>query len=142
MDGNIVYQSICPYDYCTDQPNVSLEIKRALLIQMHSVHLTVPEFYVVHASKENFSLSESSSACIDCTWHPSMYLSWYIIGQLLYGVALIVLITLTNWTITDGTLSGLIFYANIFKLNMFLFLPHQFNGITVIILALNMNFHS
>ena len=61
--------------------------------------------------------------------------------QLLCGVALIALLTLANWTITDGTFSGLLFYANIFKLNMFVFLPHRFNAIAVIMSVINLDFH-
>ena len=140
LRGHVVYQTQCPFDYCKDV-SVNLAIDEHSSFNPNRQCFPNRHGILCGACKEGFSLSASSSDCIDCSKHPTWYLVGYILGQLFSGVALIMLLTVANWTITDGTLSGLLFYANIFRLNMFLFFPHRFNAITVIISIMNLEFH-
>ena len=138
MVEDIVYQEECPYDYCREEV-VKLKLTNGTFdpnaqCSPHRVGLLCGE------CAEGYSLSASSSACIDCTSHAAAYLAGYIVGRLLLGIALLFLLTACNWTVTDGTLSGLLFYVNIFKMNSFIFLPHRFNALTVLLSWMNLDF--
>ena len=139
-EAEVVYQNECPFNYCNENK-----------IPMHIVKDTFDSDkqcspnrtgFLCGACVENFSISASSpSFCMDCTGHSSVYVVLYVVGQLCYGIALVLLLTIGNWTITDGTMSCFIFYANIFKLNMFLFFPNRLNVITVILSLVNLDFY-
>lgn len=138
VDGHIVYQGECPYDYCKEGA-VELKIVNGTFDadeQCSSNRAGV----LCGKCKHGFSLSSASSACIDCTDHPSVYLAVYIIGKLLFGIGLVFLLTLCNLTITSGTISGLLFYANIFQMNNYVFVPYRFNVLTIILSWVNLDF--
>lgn len=138
VDGHIVYQGECPYDYCKDGP-VELKIVDGTFDPDGQCALNRAGV-LCGKCKPGFSLSATSSACIDCTHHPSVYLAVYIIGKLLFGLGLIFLLTACNLTITGGTISGLLFYANIFQMNSSVFVPHRFNVLTAILSWVNLDF--
>ena len=136
---DFVHQRECPYDYCSE-----------VVVQLKLVNGTFdsdkqcsPHRVGMLCGKceEGFSLSASSSACLNCTDHPSAYLAGYITGRLLIGVGLILLLTACNWTITSGTTATLLFYANVFKMNSFIFLPHRFNALTILLSWMNLDFY-
>ena len=138
VDGQIVYQGECPRDYCKEG-HVELEIVNATFDpdQQCSPNRSG---VLCGKCKPGFSLSATSSACLDCTHHPGLHLAVYIVGNLLFGLGLVFLLTLCNLTITSGTISGLLFYANIFQMNSSVFAPHQFNLLTAILSWVNLDF--
>ena len=82
---------------------------------MSSVPLTDLEYSVAHI-KEGFSQVLGSSRCFECS---NDYLSLLIP----FAIAGIVLLFVLNLTVSVGTINGLIFYANIVKINETIFFP-------------------
>ena len=138
VDGQIVYEGECPRDYCKEG-HVELEIVNGTFDpdQQCSPNRSG---VLCGKCKPGFSLSATSSACLDCTHHPGLHLAVYIVGNLLFGLGLVILLTLCNLTITSGMISGLLFYANIFQMNSSVFAPHQFNVLTAILSWVNLDF--
>ena len=136
---DIIYQGECPYDYCSD---VVVQLK-LVNDTFNSDKQCSPHRVgtLCGRCEEGFSLSASSSTCLNCTDHPSAYLAGYITGRLLLGVGLILLLTACNWTITSGTTATLLFYANVFKMNSFIFLPHRFNALTILLSWMSLDFY-
>ena len=71
------------------------------------------------ACKDNYSLILGTSHCKPCTSHHLVFLILFA----LMGIAMIFLLLLCNLTVAKGTLSGLVFYANIVGVNRTIFLP-------------------
>jgi len=83
-----------------------------------------------------YSLVLGSSHCKQCT---NIYLL-LLIPFALMGVALVFLLLVCKLTVATGTLSGLVFYANIVGVNQVIFLPEEFPALSVFIAWLNLNF--
>ena len=89
------------------------------------------------ACKENFSLVFGTSYCKECT-NSSLVL---LIPLALAGVALVFFLLVFKLTVATGTLSGLVFYANIIDPNHTIFLPvESTNPFSVFIAWLNLDF--
>ena len=115
--GVIVHQN-CPFGYCKQDPV--------------DVDLTNPDTQCAYnrsgtlcgACKLNFSLALGGSQCLlNCS---KQYLS-LLIPFALAGFALVFFIKILNLTVSQGTINGLIFYANIFAANQSIFFPAQHN---------------
>ena len=78
-----------------------------------------------------------SSRCIECT---NLHIIITII-VIVAGVVLVVLIYLLNLTVTNGTISGIIFYANIISINDSVFLENDnvFKPLKVFISFVNLD---
>ena len=116
----IIAHSSCPFDYCTlsevtfdiTEPDEQCAFGRSgLLCGECAIGL---------------SLLLGSNQCGDCT---NDYIS-LLIPFSLAGIALVALLILLNLTVSIGTINGLIFFANIVKLNEAVFFP---NGPIIII---------
>ena len=66
------------------------------------------------ACQSDLSLSLGSSHCICCPSHWPVSLAAIIIAAILAGIILVIFVLLFNLTVAVGTLSAIIFYANIF----------------------------
>ena len=81
-----------------------------------------------------FSLSLGSSRCITCPKLWPVTLAGIILGAAIGGIALVVLLLSFKLTVADGTLNGIIFYANIVGANVSIFLPlstPNFNAVVI-----------
>ena len=117
-NGVIVHQH-CPFGYCKQDPV--------------NVDLTNPDTQCAYdrsgilcgACKLNFSLALGGSQCLpdNCS---NKYLS-LLIPFALAGFALVFFIKILNLTVSQGTINGLIFYANIVAANRSIFSPAQHN---------------
>ena len=93
--------------------------------------------------KQNYSLGFGSSQCLRCHTDVSIV---RVIGLIavcaVAGVLLVVLLTLLNLTVAEGTLNGLIFYANILQVNQDIFFPPETHTrpLTAFIAWLNLDF--
>uniref|UniRef100_A0A1X7SY93 Uncharacterized protein n=1 Tax=Amphimedon queenslandica TaxID=400682 RepID=A0A1X7SY93_AMPQE len=107
---NIVYQ-YCPYDYCI-QSQVTFRLndsdKQCALNRSG---------LLCGRCDEGLSLMLGSNECGECT---NDYLS-LIIPFSLAGVILVILLLVLNLTVTVGTINGLLFFANVIKINQSLF---------------------
>ena len=81
------------------------------------------------------SLALGSNQCLPCS---SKYLS-ILIPFSVAGVSLVFFIKLLDLTISQGTLNGLIFYANIIKTNEQFFIQASNSPLTIFISWLNLD---
>ena len=139
-DGSVVYQSECPYDYCRAE-EVILRLTNGSFDQDLQCS---PNRSGVLCGRcvDNFSLSASSSACLDCQAHSGVYLAAYVAGTLLIGLALVLFLMVCDVTTTTGTLSSLLFYVNVFQMNSSSsFLPGRFDALTVTLSWVGLHFY-
>ena len=123
--GGILVHSHCPYDYCKPE---DLHIK-----------LTSPDMQCAFnhsgimcgACKEGFSLVLGTSQCKQCSNSFLVLLIPFSIA----GVVLVFLLTVLDLTVSEGTLNGLIFYANVVHSNRATFFPPGCSNVTAVFIA-------
>ena len=126
----LILNSLCPFDYCVSQAvNFSLNNTDMQCAYNRSGLLC-------GACKKDYSLVLGTSHCKQCT---SSHLI-LLIPFALMGVALVLLLLVCKLTVATGTLSGLVFYANIVGPNRTIFLPMEFtNTFSVFIAWINLD---
>ena len=129
-DGLILHPH-CPFDYCTSKTvNFSLNNTDVQCANDRSGLLCGD-------CKEEYSLVLGTSHCEKCT---NIYLM-LLIPFAVMGVALVFLLLVCKLTVATGTLSGLVFYANIIGANYTIFLPGESTEIFSVFIAwLNLDF--
>ena len=120
----------CPFDYCTSKTvNFSLNNTDVQCANDRSGLLCGD-------CKEEYSLILGTSHCEKCT---NIYLVLLIPFAVM--VALVFLLLVCKLTVATGTLSGLVFYANIIGANYTIFLPGESTEIFSVFIAwLNLDF--
>ena len=103
----------CPFDYCVSHDVVFPLNNGNLQCAHHRSGL------LCGACKGNFSLVLGTSHCKQCTNNHLVLLILFAV----MGVALVFLLLVCKLTVATGTLSGLVFYANIVGPNRIIFLP-------------------
>ena len=128
--GGVLLHMHCPLDYCKPRDTeLHLEFPDEQCALNHSGILC-------GACQSGLSLALGTSQCIPCL---NKFVT-LIFAFAIAGVALVALLTACNLTISQGTLSGLIFYANIIHINRHIFFPDQdANVLTVFIAWLNLD---
>ena len=128
-NGYIIHR-YCPFDYCKYRDmNINLENPDDQCAFNHSGTLC-------GGCKEGLSLALGSSQCIPCS---NKYLT-LLIPFTLAGFVLVFFLTFLNLTVSQGTINGLIFYANIVRANQAVFFPPgDTNILTVFIAWLNLD---
>ena len=130
-DSNeLILHPHCPFDYCVNDKvifplnntDVQCAYNRSRLL--------------CGACKEGYSLVLGTSQCEKCT---NSHLA-LIIPFAVMGVALVFLLMVCKLTMATGTLSGLVFYANIVGVNRTIFLPEGSPALSVFIAWLNLDF--
>ena len=125
VNNSHTYQvsSHCPFDYCLH----------------HSSHLNLsnPDSQcqfnrtgvLCGRCKEGFSTVFGTSQCKGC----SNYYLFLLIVFTFIGCALILFLFIVNFTVVDGNINGLIFYANIVSINAPVFFPSYEPTITYVL---------
>ena len=115
--SRILFHYHCPFDYCKPQD---------IVIATNNTSFNQDEQCAFNRKgilcgecKENLSLALGSSQCVPCS---DVYLL-LLLAFAVAGVALVVLIAVCNLIVTEGTINGLIFYANIIQINRATFFP-------------------
>ena len=111
----IIY-SYCPFDYClpsTDNISINLNIPNGEDAQCAFNRTGL----LCSSCKSGLSLSLGSSQCLPCPKDWTKVFIVLALGAIVSGIMLIVIILILNLTVAVGTLSGLIFYANIVAAN-------------------------
>ena len=106
--SSIIASKYCPFDYCNQtamQLNLNDPDKQCALN-----HTGI----LCGACPSNLSLAIGSSRCLEC---PDNYHILLLIVFAAAGVLLVLFINVLNVTVAMGTISGLIFYANIIWAN-------------------------
>ena len=130
VDILLIHEYRCPLDYCKDIPE-------DINLNDPSVQCDFNRMGIVcEKCLKNFSSALGSLHCIPCD---NKYTALILVFTMA-GVALIALIFLLRLTVSVGTLSGLIFYANIIQMNNQVFFPRAtINFFTVFISWLNLD---
>ena len=128
--GGVILHMHCPLDYCkTEDTELNLENPSEQCAFNHSGILC-------GGCQPGLSLALGTSRCLHCS---NAYIA-LVFAFAVAGVALVALLTVCNLTVSQGTLSGLIFYANIIHINHPVFFPgDDVNVLTVFIAWLNLD---
>ena len=105
----------CPFDYCKTTP-VQITLKEPDISKQCAFNRTGT---LCGQCKEGLSLVFGTSRCLPCS---NKYLALFI-AFAVAGIALVVFLFLLDLTVSIGTINGLIFYANIVKINEAIFFP-------------------
>ena len=118
--SSLAFSPICPLDYCKN-----IEVK--LLVNQN----LIDEDYQCTANrsgilcgycKDNFSLALGSNRCLpDCSYN-SLSL---IVAFVFAGIILVFFIKILNFTVSQGSPNGLIFYANIIGATQSIVIPNS-----------------
>ena len=130
-DGNeTVATSNCPYNYCNREGiNVTLEDPDSQCNFNHSGTLC-------GGCQPGLSLALGTNQCLHC---PNTHLA-LLLPFALTGAVLVCFIKVIDLTISQGTLNGLVFYANVVKANEYLlYNEKQTNPLAVFIAWLNLD---
>ena len=102
-NGTILHDN-CPFDYCKPIP---------IWLQLEHPDEYEHSGLLCRSCKSNLSLAIGTSQCLECTnIHFSLLLPFA-----LAGLMLVLFLIVCNLTVSMGTINGLIFYANIVRLN-------------------------
>ena len=111
----VAFHYHCPFDYCKTH-DVNISVSDNWIDENEQCafnHMGI----LCGACPSELSLALGSSECLRCSnYHLLLLLPFAIAGLLLVGFLLI-----CNITVSQGTLSGLIFYANIIQVNRAIF---------------------
>ena len=120
----------CPFDYCkSENIDIDLMYPDAQCAFNHSGTLC-------GGCKQGLSVVLGSSKCKHCS---NVHLA-LLLAFIAAGVALIIFLIILNITVSEGTINGLLFYANIVKENQDALFPHgTINFLTVFISWLNLD---
>ena len=117
-----IAHSACPFDYC-DASIVYLSLNES-----DSQCTSNRSGILCGQCKKGFSLMLGSNKCATCT---NNYISLLIVF-LIAGIVLVVFLLMSNLTVSVGSINGLLFYANILKLNQTVLFP---NGASIPVLS-------
>ena len=122
----------CPFDYCVND-TVVFTLNDTDTQCAHN-----RSGYLCGQCNDNYSLGLGTFQCMECTNNDNLSL---LIIFAMMGVALVFLLLVCKLTVATGTLSGLLFYANIVGVNRTIFLPVEFAyRLSVFIAWLNLDF--
>ena len=108
-----------PFDYCKpEQLSIQLNDSDNQCALNHSGLLC-------GACQPGLSLALGTSRCLKCS---NIYLM-LLFAFAAAGLALVFVLTLTNMTVSEGTINGLIFYANIIHINQAIFFTNETAGV-------------
>ena len=102
----------CPMDYCLPHSSHLNLLNPDLQCQFNRTGILYSQ------CQHSLSMVFGSSRCIHCT---NIHILITII-VILVGIVLVVLLYLLNLTVTNGTINGIILYANIISINDSVFL--------------------
>ena len=138
----IIFHEFCPLGYCLNK-NVTINTTIKTFNQDAQCAQN-RKGLLCGACKTNHSLGFGTSVCLRCKHKPLPGLR--VVGLIavcgVAGILLVVLLTLLNLTVSEGTLNGLIFYANIVQVNSDIFFPPESHArpLAAFIAWLNLDF--
>ena len=131
QSSELILHPLCPFGYCASQ-TVIFPLNNTDLQCAHN-----RTGLLCGACKKGYSLVLGTSHCHSCT-NSHLFL---LIPFAVMGIALVFFLLVCKLTVATGTLSGLVFYANIVAANRTFFLPvESTNVFSVFIAWLNLNF--
>ena len=138
---SVAASEYCPYNYCTTKeinitlssnPNATHHDRVGIDMQCNYNRSGA----LCGGCHPGLSLALGSDRCLECS-------SYFVFLLLLYAVAgiiLVLFISVLNLTVSEGTLNGLIFYANVIKANQHLYYSQtSINPLTLFTAWLNLD---
>ena len=126
----LILHSGCPFDYCVDSP---------VLVELNNIDIQCDHNHsgiLCGSCTSGYSVVFSTLHCLPCS---NAYLGLSLLF-ILAGFVLVVLLLLLKISVVNGTINGLIFYANVIQVNQSIFLPPgDSNILTVFIAWLNLD---
>ena len=127
----VLVHNHCPFDYCKDW-NIQLNMEypdEQCVFSRSGV--------LCGSCQQNLSHVLGTSNCKECSSHFLLLIPVFIAA----GIALVVFLMIVNLTVSVGTISGLIFYANIIRANHAIFFPYDTNNefLSIFIAWLNLD---
>ena len=127
----LVVHPYCPFDYCVNH-RVNFTLNNTNLQCAHN-----RTGILCGSCKQGYSLELGTFQCTKCT----NYYVALLVPFALMGVALVFLLLVCKLTVATGTISGLVFYANIVGEIRTIFLPvESTDALSVFIAWLNLDF--
>ena len=123
--NSLILHPHCPFDYCVSH-TVDFPLNNTDLQCAYN-----RSGLLCGACKKGYSLVLGTSQCKQCT---NIHLT-LLIPFALMGLALVFSLLVSKLTVATGTLSGLVFYANIVGVNRTLFIPVESTDILSIFIA-------
>ena len=129
-ESGVLFHQHCPFDYCNnDWSLITINSTDTQCLFNHSGILC-------GGCKPGLSLTLGSSLCQYCS---DQYLA-LLTAFAAAGVVLVIFLVASNATVTEGTINGLIFYANIVRMNHDIFFPPQtFNVLSIFMAWINLD---
>ena len=125
LSSELVIHTHCPFDYC--KPDIT-----SLSLHRQSEQCSFNRTDVLcGACQPGLSLALGSSNCLQC----SNFHLFLLIPFALAGLFLVAVLLWCNLTVSVGTINGLIFYANIVRVNQATFFPSSNNSLGTRFLA-------
>ena len=122
----------CPFDFCSSEAILMVINSSQTNGQCNYNHSGI----LCGGCQSGLSLAVGSSKCLQCS---NTYLS-LLIPFAVAGIVLVFFIKILNFTVSSGTINGLVFYANIVKANEAILFPHkESNVLTVFISWINLD---
>ena len=118
--NRVSFSTYCPFDYCKHGRKY-LDLKNNQDGQCAFNHAG----RLCGRCKESYSLAIGSSHCIHCPNNNNLALLVFFAAA---GVLLVFIISALNLTVTQGTINGLIFYANIVWAYQSIIFPPEFEN--------------
>ena len=115
QEAEIIYQQYCPLDYC--KPGLVIITTTNTSFHQDAQCANNRTGLLCGQCQEGLSVVFGSSKCLKCS---NKYLA-LILVLAMAGIALVAFLNVFNLTVSDGTINGLIFYANIMQANSFIF---------------------
>ena len=126
QENETIYGEYCPHNYCNEGIK-QIDIRKSSSSQCDFNRAG----RVCGQCKEGYSLAIGSSKCIHCRTNNNLALIIFFAAA---GFLLVFSIGILNITVTQGTIDGLIFYANIIWTYKDIFFPQEGSKNAVMIL--------
>ena len=117
--SGVIVHDHCPFDYCTITDIAAQPLDLLYPDEQCAFHRSG---ILCGACQSNFSHMLGTSKCKQCT---TPWIALIVPLIAVAGVILVVGLMLLNLTVSTGTMTGLIFYANILRANHAVYFPHQ-----------------
>ena len=125
IKSGIILHNHCPLDYCKHQDSDLNLLYPDSQCELNHSGLLCGECQL------GLSLALGTSQCLKCS---NLFLV-LLLAFALAGLALVVLLSWCNLTVSEGTLSALILYANIIQVSRSAYLPQSENNVLTVVVA-------
>ena len=122
--SNLVFSAVCPFLYCR-RSSIKIYINQSIILDEDIQCTDNRSGVLCGGCRDSFSLALGSNRCLHGCSNNSLSL---IIAFAAAGIALVLFIKILNLTVSQGTINGLIFYANIVGAEQTVLFPSKTYG--------------